>query len=115
MSQVKCPFPLCDYETADLDAATVAALITTHSIIHNNAPTPVTAEKAPPRHLLAGEGWSYFLSRWTGYKSAQKLAGKELIIQLLECCDENLRKDLTRGQGGTLTDKPEADVLNAIR
>jgi len=53
MPQVKCPFPSCDYETADLDAATVAALITTHSIIHNNAPTPVTAEKAPPRHLLA--------------------------------------------------------------
>ena len=61
------------------------------------------------------EDWSYFLSRWADYKSATKLAGKELIIQLLECCDENLRKDLTRAQGGTLTDKPEADVLAAIR
>jgi len=115
MPQVKCPFPSCDYETADLDAAIVAALITTHSIIHNNAPTPVKAEKVRrPTTSSAGtsEDWSYFLSRWADYKFATKLAGKELIIQLLECCDENLRKDLTRAQGGTL---PEADALAAIR
>ena len=29
------------------------------------------------------------------------------VIQLLECCDEQLRKDLTRTAGGTLTGKTE--------
>jgi len=78
----------------------------------------VKAEKVRhPTTSSAGtsEDWSYFLSRWADYKSTTKLAGKELIIQLLECCNENLRNDLTRAQGGTLTDKPEADVLAAIR
>ena len=34
---------------------------------------------------------------------------------LLECCDETLRKDLTRNAGGTLTNKPIDDVMAAIR
>jgi len=105
MPQVKCPFPLYDYETDDLDAAIVAALITTHSIIHNIA---VKAEKVRrPATSSAGtsEDRSYFLSRWADYKSDTKL----------ECCYKNLRVDLTRAQEGTLRDKPEADVYAAIR
>ena len=34
MPQVKCPIPGCDYETPDLDAVIVAALITTHATTH---------------------------------------------------------------------------------
>ena len=37
------------------------------------------------------------------------------IVQLLECCDESLCKDLTRAEGGSLTSKSETDVLAAIR
>ena len=36
-------------------------------------------------------------------------------MQLLECCSEPLRKDLTRAAGGTLTNKTEAQVLAAIK
>ena len=36
------------------------------------------------------------------------------VIQLLECCNEHLQKDLTRAAGGSLTNKPEADILAAI-
>ena len=36
-------------------------------------------------------------------------------MQLLECCDETLRKDLTRTTGGSLTEKTENEVLQAIR
>ena len=35
--------------------------------------------------------------------------------KLLECCDEDLRKDLTCAAGETLTEKSEADVLKAIK
>jgi len=37
------------------------------------------------------------------------------VLQLLECCDDDLRKDLTRSTVGTLSDKTEAQVLAAIK
>jgi hypothetical protein len=43
-----------------------------------------------------------FLLRWTDYVAATKLDGKDKVIQLLECCEELLRKDLTRTTGGKL-------------
>ena len=43
------------------------------------------------------------------------MTGAECVVQLLECCDETLRKDLTRSAGGSLTSKSEAEVLSAIR
>ena len=40
---------------------------------------------------------------------------RDKIIQLLECCDEELRKDLTRSAVVRLTEETEDDVLTAIR
>ena len=57
----------------------------------------------------------YFLSRWKDYDEATKIAGKELVIQLHECCDENLRRDLTRSASRSLADKSKEDVLKVIR
>ena len=37
------------------------------------------------------------------------------MIQLLECYDEQLRKDLTRNAGGSLTGKTAAEVMEAIK
>jgi hypothetical protein len=60
------------------------------------------------------EDWAYFLSRWTDYVAATKLDGKDKVIQLLECSEEPLRRDLTRTTGGKLTEKSVDDVLAAI-
>ena len=49
------------------------------------------------------------------YKAATRITGRELVLQLLECCDEELRKDLTRTAGGSLADRTEAEVLAAIK
>ena len=61
------------------------------------------------------EEWTYFLMRWADYGTATKITGVERSIQLLECCDEELRKDLTRIAGGSLSNKPEDVVLAAIK
>ena len=37
------------------------------------------------------------------------------MIQLLECCDENLRKDITRNAGGSLANKTVDQVLEAVK
>ena len=47
--------------------------------------------------------------------SATKIKGHDIVIQLLECCDEQLRKDLTRSAGGSLTNKTEAEVMTAMK
>lgn len=61
------------------------------------------------------EEWHYFTTRWTEYVEATGIKGKELVIQLLECCDDDLRRDLTRSAGGSLTQKDEQAVLKAIK
>lgn len=70
-----------------------------------------------PTTTAAGssEDWAYFLTRWQDYVEATKIQGKDLIIQLLECCDEQLRKDLTRNAGGSLTNNTADEVLAAIK
>ena len=87
-------------------------------------PTPSPATESArvqkvsrPTVSLAGtsEEWSYFLTRWSDYKQATHITGKEKIIQLLECCDEDLRKDLTRTAGGSLSNNTEEVVLAAIK
>ena len=46
---------------------------------------------------------------------ATRLEGPDRVIQLLECCDDQLRKDLTRNAGGTLTEMAEGEVLAAMK
>ena len=120
MPAVACPIPGCAYVTDDLDAAIVAALITAHSATHMHRPVAAAAkmEKVKRPVITAGgssEDWSYFLTRWTDYVNATKITDQDRIIQLLECCDEQLRKDLTRSAGGSLTTKPENEILEAIK
>ena len=45
MVKVKCPIPACEFETDDLDAAIVAALISTHAKVHDTVVTPAKAGK----------------------------------------------------------------------
>ena len=56
----------------------------------------------------------YFKSRWSDYVKATRLEGTDRVIHLLECCDEQLHKDLTRNAGGTLTEMDGEEVLKAI-
>ena len=43
------------------------------------------------------------------------MEGTDKVIQLLKCCDDQLRKDLTRSVGGTLTTMTEDEVFSALR
>ncbi|RLC10819.1 MAG: hypothetical protein DRI57_19860 [Deltaproteobacteria bacterium] len=119
---INCPIDGCPYATPDVEAVVAAALITTHATTHAAAPpqhvTAARPEKVKrPTISSAGtsEEWSYFQSRWSDYVEATRVTGKDKIIQLLECCDDELRKDITRMAGGTLTNKTEEEVLAAIK
>ena len=104
-----------------MDSVVAAALLTTHATVHASSHPVVPTAKAEkvkrPCISSAGttEDWQYFRSRWGDYVKATKLSGTDKVIQLLECCDDQLRKDLTRNAGGTLTGKTEDEVLAAIK
>ena len=122
-----CPYRNCLFSTGNNPPETNLFLLQMHrddehapAIRANTAPTASAARIQKvnrPTLGLAGssEEWSYFLTRWNDYVEATHVAGKERIIQLLECCEEDLRKDLTRCAGGSLTNKTETEVLEAIQ
>ena len=126
MPKHRCPYPECEYETEDVNDELAAVLLTVHS---NGTHVQTTSQPATqattakvekvrrPTISSAGssEEWSYFLTRWKDYVEATKLKGKDMVIQLLECCEEQLRKDLTRNAGGSLTSKSVDEVMAAIK
>ena len=100
----------CTYTTPDMDAGIVAALLTAHTTSHaatnRQGTTGVKTDMfRRPSVSLAGtsEDWTYFPLRWNDY-----------VLQLLECCEEPLRKDLTRSFTGSLVNKTEDEFLDAI-
>lgn len=119
MVRVKCPLPNYYFETAEVDdGAVIAALLNIHAQVHApSAAGPAKAEKLKrPSISAAGtsEEWAYFVTRWQEYREGTKLTGADIVSQLLECCDDQLRKDLTRAAGGTLTAKTEKEALTAM-
>ena len=61
--------------------------------------------------------WEYFLTRWRDYRTSLGASATDQItvLHLLECCDDQLRKDITQASGGQLTTKTPDDVLKLIR
>ena len=58
----------------------------------------------------------YVLSRWEDYVKATNVKGEDQAIQLLECCDPDLRKAIQRNNGGVaLPKKPLVDIMKAIK
>ena len=119
---MQCPIQNCQYETPDLGDAIVAAHIITHCRVHTSAaaavPGTLQVEKVKRPIISTGgssEEWSYFLTRWGDYVQATGIANREAVIQLLECCDESLRKDLTCSAGGSLLNKTPNEVLASIK
>ena len=125
MAPVPCPAPNCQTTFADtLDPAVLLRLLDIHAqtahppeIVQQQATHTAKAEKVK-RPCITSSGnsqdWTYFLARWQEYKRATHLPDNELIFQLMECCDETLRKDLTRSYG-SLADRTEVDALNCIK
>ncbi len=117
---VNCPFPDCVYATpADMNPAVAAAVLSAHAIIHSQTPRAKPVPVRRPEISAGGttEGWTYFLTRWRAYSQAVHLTPGDASIQLLECLEAKLRRDVTRNMVGPLPieNTPEVDLLAAIR
>ncbi|GFO35992.1 RNA helicase [Plakobranchus ocellatus] len=85
-----------------------------------STPSPVSNIKAEKvkRPVISAAGtseeWAYFQQESSDYMAVTNLSGSDVVCQLLECCDENLRKDFIRSIGA-LADKNEARGLQSIK
>ena len=126
METIECPAPDC---TVAWPSTTPPEVLINLLGMHERtahprtlpAPAPAThsakAEKVKRPTLSAAgtsEEWAYFQQRWSDYKAATYLTGTDVVFQLLECCDEGLRKDLTRSFGA-LSSGNEATVISNIK
>ena len=120
MSIIKCPIPGCDYEIGDeVPNDCKNTVLQLHLQYHQSeAAQPAKAEKLKRPCLSidnSTEEWNYFVSRWENYKQATGLTAPNTTTQLIECCDETLRKDLTRVHQMSLYKLNEEDLLKAIK
>ena len=119
MPKVQCSFPDCPYTTDDLPAELVLKLLDIHAGSHATPPQPTIKIERVRRPTISSAGtseeWQYFQTRWGEYVAATKISGTDRVIQLLECCDDQLRKDLTHAAGKSLTTQSEEEVLRAIK
>ena len=117
MPILPCDFAGCDYVTGDFPSAAVGAILNNHTATHTNFSTSAKVEKVRRPTITSGitsQQWIYFQSKWVEYRDATKIKGRELIIQLIECCDEALQVNLFR-INGSQKDDPEATVIATIR
>ncbi len=91
---IQCPFNGCAYTIPEGTSPAMApVLLTTHALNHRATKAKPVPVKRPE---VSTEGWMYFLQRWRSYVTSVQLDGADLPIQLLECCDGKLRRDVTR-------------------
>ena len=108
VTTIRCPAPDCQESwPSNTPSDVLLRLLDIHERTAHPTTAPATAPTATgvkaekvkrPVISVSGtsEEWTYFKQRWSEYKLATRLSGQDIIFQLLECCDEALRKDLTR-------------------
>ena len=121
---IDCPVQDCAQTfQGDLAPEVLVSLINLHrQAVHSEntrapaAPNPKPEKVRRPVVTAAGtsEDWVYFLNRWDDYKKATHLSNEDIAFQLLECCEEKLRKDLTRTFGPMAT-KDEQTIIKNIK
>ena len=120
MPQFDCPIPDCQFKTQDLEAAQAIIFLQIHATVHqtaapqSQAPAPEKIRRPTISASGTSEEWLYFKNRWTEYKLATKLKDRDIVFQLLECTEDDLRKDLARTYG-SLVGETEDTVLQNIK
>jgi hypothetical protein len=93
MVRLTCERAGCVYRTADKEGVTVQQAINMMKL-HTTQAHPATRGAKPEKvHQpmdtmeITMSDWLYFHQRWTGYKVACHLNGKDIQFQLMECCN----------------------------
>ena len=114
MPSIKYPYvPNCTFQTDEATSVDQGIkLLEMHERAHhssalNTAPAARVENFNSPTISGGGysEDWAYFETRWEEYSRATGLSESNKVPQLLECCDEQLRRDLTEQREARLPRK----------
>ncbi len=122
MPSLDCPIAECPWKSQDLAAEFASALTTALEGHLRHAHPPNSDTVAKPEKLprptvskgITSEEWGFFKSLWCTYKAATKLTSTDARIQLLACCDPELRRDLYRTDN-CIEDKAIDIIMNNIK
>ena len=79
-------------------------------------PAKVPKAVRPVAHLDMPEPkWKFFEHEWKRYKRLTGITGQAVVDQLIDACSEELREDLFRSMGETLTTANETRLLDEMR
>ena len=109
MPQIACPIEGCPYKTGDVEGVVAAPLRSRHTprltrLTLLTVPQPGSRKSSAPRWSSAVQskwGMGILYLQMTDYAEASHVTGNDKVMQLLQCCEEQLRKDLTRNTGGS--------------
>ena len=114
----ECEFGECEWKLDTNNMETYATLYKIHvSAAHAQPVSNAKAEKAKRPELssdISDEDWSYFTSRWEHYKKAANVTGDDVATQLMECCNEQLRREHHRTFSG-ISATSEKDLLAELK
>ena len=122
-SRLKCEASGCDEVKIADDMATCVALMqlrqrNVHDVRDGNATGQL--QKAPPLNRpvlqqgVTEEDWEAFKRRWNLLSQSTTLASRQLVAQLLACCEPELETALFR-EDPKINEKSETDILAAMK
>ena len=123
---LSCEYEGCDWVSVKAKVETCIQQLQIHTTARHTQPSkpsqgglakPEKAKRPELAAEMSDEDWAYFTSRWADYKKATALAGDEVVLQLMECCCEQLRRDhhrtFPKGEQGTVV--TETDRLRELK
>ena len=117
-----CPVTGCGYKTNLLrDVNAMMRLIEMHvAANHSVSGGGGTSSKSTGREKvkrpalaldISEDDWSYWRSRWADYKLSTNLKPTEILVEIRECLEENLRRELHRQHPGQFIDEDNMLVM----
>ena len=113
MITIPCQLTGCEYVTPEASEAVALAMYDVHQKNHmpsanlqttstNQTDRTEKVKKPPITKGSTPEDWSYFECRWKEYKELTNIKENNLVVNLMECCEEELRKDIFRTYGSLM-------------
>ena len=128
-TSLKCEYDGCSWSSATAGVEICLKLLEIHitakhvkvvasSKSSHSAAKPEKAKRPEMAAEMSDEDWAYFTSRWGEYKKATALTGDDVVLQLMECCCEQLRRDhhrtFPKGEEGTATESARLEELKQL-
>ena len=125
--KLPCPKNDCSFTTVECDMVDAKELLADHIKLEHTAAAPSNtgggAAGCKPERMsrpaaelgMSETTWRDYWGRWKSYKRSTKLAGQDIIDQLVESCSDALRLDLRSELGDELYGRTEEDLLKAMK